>query len=81
MDEKPRWVTFKVPNIHEHLQKRLHQLGGYFKRFKGGALERWAEHNGDVPTFGLEARATLAFLQVGQRSDVGDQVLTSSSGR
>lgn len=38
--------------------------GGYFKRYKGGALARWAESNPGSPTFGLEARATLAFLEV-----------------
>ncbi|KAF8707979.1 Glycoside hydrolase family 18 protein, partial [Rhizoctonia solani] len=41
--------------------------GGYFKRFKGGALERWAERGAKSPTFGLEARCTLAFLEADKR--------------
>ncbi|KAG8697718.1 hypothetical protein FRC08_006357 [Ceratobasidium sp. 394] len=41
--------------------------GGYFKRFKGGALARWAERNPEPPIFGLEARATLAFLEADKR--------------
>ncbi|CAE6492231.1 unnamed protein product, partial [Rhizoctonia solani] len=41
--------------------------GGYFKRFKGGALERWAERGAKSPTFGLEARSTLAFLEADKR--------------
>ncbi|CCO26599.1 Protein phosphatase 2C homolog 4 Short=PP2C-4 [Rhizoctonia solani AG-1 IB] len=41
--------------------------GGYFKRFKGGALERWAERSAKVPTFGLEARSTLAFIEADKR--------------
>ncbi|QRW18818.1 protein phosphatase 2C [Rhizoctonia solani] len=40
---------------------------GYFKRFKGGALERWAERGAKSPTFGLEARCTLAFLEADKR--------------
>ncbi|CAE6480818.1 unnamed protein product [Rhizoctonia solani] len=41
--------------------------GGYFKRFKGGALERWAERGTKSPTFGLEARSTLAFIEADKR--------------
>ncbi|KAG8709622.1 hypothetical protein FRC09_000560 [Ceratobasidium sp. 395] len=41
--------------------------GGYFKRFKGGALARWADGNPESPSFGLEARATLAFLEADKR--------------
>lgn len=48
-----------VPDVVSWMKSQ----GGYFKRFKGGALERWAESTGDLPIFGLEARATLAFLQ------------------
>jgi hypothetical protein len=40
----------------------MKELGGYFRRFKGGALAPWI--NGDGPPLDLEARATQAFLEV-----------------
>jgi len=38
--------------------------GGYFKRFKGGALAPWIDDNQDTPPLDLEARATQAFFEV-----------------
>lgn len=41
-------------------------LGGYFKRFKGGALAPWIHNTHDTPPLDLEARATQAFFEVGK---------------
>lgn len=42
----------------------IHELGGYFKRFRGGALQPWI-HDPDNPhVYDLEARATQAFFEV-----------------
>jgi protein phosphatase PTC6 len=38
--------------------------GGYFRRFRGGALSRWVGHPDLRPAMTLEERATLAFLTV-----------------
>lgn len=44
--------------------------GGYFKRFRGGALARWTKHGQEPPAEGsgmtLDERLTLAFLKVAQ---------------
>lgn len=40
----------------------MKEIGGYFKRFKGGALSPWIE--GNNAELSLEARATLAFFEV-----------------
>ena len=40
------------------------ELGGYFKRFQGGVLSPWIYESEDQPDLDLEARATLAFLEV-----------------
>jgi protein phosphatase PTC6 len=41
----------------------IKEIGGYFKRFKGGAIAPWIE--GTSPEeLTLEARATLAFFEV-----------------
>ncbi|KAI0931899.1 hypothetical protein AcW1_000824 [Taiwanofungus camphoratus] len=51
-----------VPDVYEWAK----ELGGYFKRFKGGVLAPWVRR--DSPdsnaTMDLEARATLAFFEV-----------------
>ncbi|KAG8763031.1 hypothetical protein FRC12_008742 [Ceratobasidium sp. 428] len=52
-----------VPDVVSWMKSQ----GGYFKRFKGGALARWANGNPESPSFGLEARATLAFLEADKR--------------
>jgi protein phosphatase PTC6 len=41
----------------------MKEIGGYFKRFKGGALSPWVEGNNSAE-LSLEARATLAFFEV-----------------
>jgi len=45
------------------LFKWIKEIGGYFKRFKGGALTPWVEE-GNTEEMTLEARATLAFFEV-----------------
>jgi protein phosphatase PTC6 len=41
----------------------MKEIGGYFKRFKGGALSPWVEGN-NTTELSLKARATLAFFEV-----------------
>jgi len=48
-----------IPELYEWMK----ELGGYFKRFKGGALAPWI-HGGVTPRLDLEARATQTFLEV-----------------
>jgi protein phosphatase PTC6 len=40
--------------------------GGYFKRFRGGALAPWINQSNGTPPLDLEARATQAFFEVGE---------------
>ncbi|CCL99561.1 uncharacterized protein FIBRA_01579 [Fibroporia radiculosa] len=40
------------------------ELGGYFKRFQGGALAPWVRPGASDTKMDLEARATLAFFEV-----------------
>ncbi|KAG6832307.1 hypothetical protein H0H92_003540 [Tricholoma furcatifolium] len=40
------------------------ELGGYFRRFKGGALAPWISGTAGAPALDLEARATEAFFEV-----------------
>ncbi|KAG6851211.1 hypothetical protein H0H93_015221 [Arthromyces matolae] len=40
------------------------ELGGYFRRFKGGALAPWVSNTQNTPPLDLEARATQAFFEV-----------------
>jgi len=42
----------------------IKEQGGYFKRFKGGALVPWIHKTQDTPSLDLEARATQAFFEV-----------------
>jgi protein phosphatase PTC6 len=46
----------------------IKEIGGYFKRFKGGAITPWKDGNAQEELT-LEARATLAFFEVGFRAD------------
>lgn len=41
----------------------IKELGGYFKRFTGGALSPWLQES-NSEEMDLEARATLAFFEV-----------------
>ena len=51
----------QIPEVYDWIKS----LGGYFKRYKGGALAKWT-HEGpsSASPLDFEARATLAFLQV-----------------
>ncbi|KAF8349779.1 phosphatase 2C-like domain-containing protein [Amanita rubescens] len=40
------------------------EIGGYFKRFKGGALTPWIHGVVDTPCLDLEARATQTFFEI-----------------
>ena len=58
--------TKSVPNVVAAIKA----YGGYFRRFRGGALEPWAQSGWDLDhdehtemNLTLEAYATLAFLQ------------------
>jgi protein phosphatase PTC6 len=60
--------TVTPDDIPDVLESTL-SLGGYFRRWRGGALQRWSKWaNGDPPVPGtklkLEERLTLAFLKV-----------------
>ncbi|KAJ4484836.1 phosphatase 2C-like domain-containing protein [Lentinula edodes] len=53
------------PSMIPELFAWIKELGGYFKRYKGGPLSPWViEQNHSVPKFNLEARAAAAFFEV-----------------
>ncbi|KAJ7103645.1 phosphatase 2C-like domain-containing protein [Mycena belliarum] len=60
-----------IPELYAWIQ----ELGGYFKRFKGGALTPWIK-GAEEPPFDLEARMTQAFFEV-DRNLSGDNVAQS----
>ena len=43
----------------------IQEIGGYFKRFRGGALAPWIHGTERNPEMDLEARATQTFFEVG----------------
>jgi hypothetical protein len=43
----------------------IKEIGGYFRRFKGGALAPWIHGVEGTPELDLEARATETFFEVG----------------
>lgn len=43
----------------------IKEIGGYFKRFRGGALAPWIDGTEGTPEMDLEARCTQAFFEVG----------------
>ncbi|KZS93140.1 protein serine/threonine phosphatase 2C [Sistotremastrum niveocremeum HHB9708] len=45
----------------------LKSMGGYFRRFQGGALTEWVKDPSSPEPLDLEARATLAFLEADRR--------------
>jgi hypothetical protein len=50
-----------IPEMYEYLK----EIGGYFKRFKGGVLSSWiTQPLGDGEEMDLHARATLTFFEV-----------------
>ncbi len=57
------------------------ELGGYFKRFKGGPLAPWVKEGGSQE-MDLEARATLAFFEVSNGFHISPKItLKSHPGR
>ncbi|KAF7968229.1 hypothetical protein HWV62_31611 [Athelia sp. TMB] len=42
----------------------IKEIGGYFKRFRGGALAPWVDGTEGTPEMDLEARCTQAFFEV-----------------
>ncbi|KAF8213163.1 phosphatase 2C-like domain-containing protein [Mycena galopus ATCC 62051] len=51
-----------IPELYAWIQ----EIGGYFKRFKGGALTPWISNPESAPPLDLEARMTQAFFEVDQ---------------
>lgn len=49
-----------IPETYEWVK----EIGGYFRRWKGGVLAPWALNPGHLEELDLEARATLAFFEV-----------------
>ena len=45
----------------------MKEIGGYFKRFRGGVLQPWIRHPTSSQELDLEARATMAFLEASSR--------------
>jgi hypothetical protein len=60
-------LLFQVASGISHPDDRNFVLplkGGYFKRFRGGALQPWVQHPDYRDKMTLEERITLTFLQV-----------------
>ena len=49
-----------IPELYTWIK----EIGGYFKRFTGGALTPWIHGVEDTPCLDLEARATQTFFEV-----------------
>ncbi|KAJ4002429.1 phosphatase 2C-like domain-containing protein [Lentinula boryana] len=59
------------PSMIPELFAWIKELGGYFKRYKGGPLTPWiTEQNQPVPKFDLEARAAAAFFEVDRQLSI-----------
>lgn len=56
----------------------IKEIGGYFKRFKGGALAPWIDPSHNTELLDLEARATLAFFEVDK--NLSSDEVTQSCG-
>ncbi|KAK1233023.1 Protein phosphatase 2C 6 [Marasmius sp. AFHP31] len=52
------------PNAIPELFAWIKEIGGYFKRFRGGALTPWINHSDNLPVMDLEARSTQTFFEV-----------------
>ncbi|KAG1908217.1 phosphatase 2C-like domain-containing protein [Suillus fuscotomentosus] len=50
--------------------------GGYFKRFRGGALAPWINQSNGMPPLDLEARATQAFFEVDRLLSIESEAKT-----
>ncbi|KAH7885887.1 phosphatase 2C-like domain-containing protein [Phlebopus sp. FC_14] len=57
----------------------IKDLGGYFKRFRGGALSPWIHKTQDTPPLDLEARATQAFFEVDRLLSTETEAKTSGA--
>ncbi|KAF9015492.1 phosphatase 2C-like domain-containing protein [Cyathus striatus] len=55
-----------IPELYEWIK----HIGGYFKRFKGGALTPWIQDPEAAGPLDLEARATQAFFEVDRNLSV-----------
>jgi len=53
-------VKSSIPELFAWIK----ELGGYFKRFRGGALAPWVHGTENTLVLDLEARATQAFFEV-----------------
>ncbi|KAJ3803362.1 phosphatase 2C-like domain-containing protein [Lentinula aff. detonsa] len=59
------------PSMIPELFAWIKELGGYFKRYKGGPLTPWiTEQNQPVSKFNLEARAAAAFFEVDRQLSI-----------
>ncbi|KAG7099115.1 hypothetical protein E1B28_000988 [Marasmius oreades] len=52
------------PSAIPELFAWIKELGGYFKRFRGGALTPWINPSDGTPIMDLEARSTQTFFEV-----------------
>ena len=52
------------PSAIPELFAWIKEIGGYFKRFRGGALTPWIHHSDSLPVMDLEARSTQTFFEV-----------------
>ncbi|XP_006454624.1 hypothetical protein AGABI2DRAFT_176112 [Agaricus bisporus var. bisporus H97] len=50
----------------------IKEIGGYFKRFRGGPLAPWINGSKGTPELDLEARATQAFFEVDKNLSADD---------
>jgi protein phosphatase PTC6 len=60
-----------IPELYAWIK----EIGGYFRRFKGGVLAPWISNPADGGEFDLEARATTAFFEVS--NPVRDRIYSS----
>ena len=61
-----------IPDIYAWTK----ELGGYFKRFRGGALAPWLTNPPSTLVMDLEARATMAFLEADRILSEGHEAKT-----
>ncbi|KAF9455035.1 protein serine/threonine phosphatase 2C [Macrolepiota fuliginosa MF-IS2] len=58
----------QIPDLFQWVK----HIGGYFKRFRGGALTPWIHGTDEAPELDLEARATQAFFEVDRNLSMDD---------
>ncbi|KAJ4485999.1 protein serine/threonine phosphatase 2C [Lentinula aciculospora] len=65
------------PSMIPELFAWIKELGGYFKRYKGGPLTPWiTEQVHPAPKFNLEARAAAAFFEVDRQLSIDNMSQT-----